>query len=325
VDSVMVHNVPWHGDDLARFLSRDPSQEELNLYRYVANRPLVLVDPRGRQATDCVYVGAKRYAESRWWCPVGENLWCACRPGPPSPMQYGPMATRDSQVVGVKSDCRRQGKTVTGTCTCDIHTRITAPGGKVVYDRASTVPGKCAGRGPGAGGDGGDGANGGRGCMGCRRDRRPAESANDCFWRKYREYTTPKPSEFMAYYDACRMANAECRTHKTCNPCGVGGAGYVRVTERDCSVAAITATAESLRLKCGPHGADKLAHCWAFCMGARCYTQVVAALRLLLEVEDETDPLDLLADLAGVSCGRSVLFSCLGCCLRSLRGVPYHI
>jgi RHS repeat-associated protein len=36
-------------DDNARFLSRDPAQEEINLYRYVGNRPLLLVDPSGRQ------------------------------------------------------------------------------------------------------------------------------------------------------------------------------------------------------------------------------------------------------------------------------------
>jgi len=62
---------------VGRWASRDPTQQELNLYRCAGNRSVVMVDPSGVQAIGCCEVlyrrtetqynwGPWRYTEARW-------------------------------------------------------------------------------------------------------------------------------------------------------------------------------------------------------------------------------------------------------------------
>lgn len=61
-------------DGIGRFLSRDPAQDEINLYRYVANRPLVLVDPAGLQ-------GLPGGQGGMLWKRGDRQVAAACQPG----------------------------------------------------------------------------------------------------------------------------------------------------------------------------------------------------------------------------------------------------
>jgi hypothetical protein len=83
-----------------------------------------------------------------------------------------------------------------------------------------------------------------------------------------------------------------------------------------------------LRQNCGPNGADKLAHCYGFCMVERC-TGLGWAL-YWDQLDEESDPLDLYADRLGIQCAHKkvtgdVSRDCLGCCTAATYDIPYHI
>jgi RHS repeat-associated protein len=44
----------WYDPSVGRWLSEDPAQADLNLYRYCANNPLLHIDPAGRDWLDCM-------------------------------------------------------------------------------------------------------------------------------------------------------------------------------------------------------------------------------------------------------------------------------
>ena len=124
-------------DDNAHFLSRDPAQDEINLYRYVANRPLVLVDPSGRQG--CRWVWGK---PPHWVCGCPEQRgWSCIVELPPGRMGYLSSATT--------CDCPTK---------CEVrfeqHSRI---GARVLHAWEKSGTCKASPHGP----------DGGRGCGGC--------------------------------------------------------------------------------------------------------------------------------------------------------------
>ena len=88
-----------------------------------------------------------------------------------------------------------------------------------------------------------------------------------------------------------------------------------------------------LRLRCGPYGADKLAHCYAFCMLEAC-VPTAGVWALLQQWGEESDSGDMLANVYGQMCGAELpplvpflnrTRHCLHCCLERTYDIPYHI
>jgi len=218
-------------------------------------------------------------------------------------------------------------------CTVTLHKRVLASGDKWV-EQTMRRKGRCVPC--------------GRERVEPRKPGKPGESPEDCFWRHYNAYTTPDQDRwFIGYEKACDLANRQCGTHHICNPCGVGPQGRPPTLSGLCfgytwpPYEPLISDAELLRgAGCGPHGADKLAHCWLVCKVYMCYGPLggaPAAIAAYLEDRYEGDPDDQLADAMGPECGNSLslrppwkppaqswTYECLDCCRKKTYDLLYR-
>ena len=79
-----------------------------------------------------------------------------------------------------------------------------------------------------------------------------------------------------SYQRACDQANRQCCRQERCNPCGAesGGAAYISAGIGSCFT--IKSDTDWLGERCGRHGFDKLAHCYAVCRVRKCFSATLA-------------------------------------------------
>ena len=156
----------------------------------------------------------------------------------------------------------------------------------------------------------------------CAPSDEPPEDS-ECFSDEYEKFV----NEHWSYRRACEEANRRCATHKACNPCGPGTGGLPEISSGIGACLHIIHDVDWLNEQCGPHGADKLAHCYAICIVSKCSAELGNELAWFVlwihEVFTNDDPADHQANAAGYECAVELSRSCLECCDSKTKGLEY--
>lgn len=240
-----------------------------------------------------------RDVEGTWWdryrCTAPNDMWrCKCK--------HGFRLSPKRMLTGVETDLSVVETSNCGVCSatgdpCECEQMFTMGTGRVIVHK---VAGTCVLCGKGEPG-----------------------GPDECFSDEYEKFV----NEHWSYRRACEEANRRCATHKACNPCGPGTGGLPQISSGIGACLHIKHDVDWLNQQCGPHGADKLAHCYAVCIVSKCSAELGNELAWFVlwinEVFTNDDPADHQANAAGYVCAMELSRSCLECCDSKTKGLEY--
>lgn len=249
----------------------------------------------------CTAVGATAHGgRSPQGADCGGGWRCVC-PGPkPSPGPGAPAGRRVRVWAEPGScNCGKPGD----ACTCQMHRRAWQDS-QLLADGQWEAGGTCQK----AGGGGQE-----------TRDRGLQRQCHTSTFEALSRVPGYSPKK------ACDRANALCNSSFPCGGCGPGRQPQYTPTCNPFGAGGFLDTANRIHDECGPYGADKLAHCWAFCLATKCSMLGGPAAWWLVEIVEglynrlgETRPDHQQANAAGVSCGRQgPLSGCFDCCVAA--------
>ncbi len=134
------------------------------------------------------------------------------------------------------------------------------------------------------------------------KNRQPRKACFDCAYELLHTKYRYSPQR------ACRDANTICGSHVLCGPCGPGSAGFPNAPGCIDGPGKVWEFLDFLhgqagKNACGGHqGFDKLAHCYANCIGTLCGGGF-GILYCQVQEREESDPQDVLANQLGRGIG----------------------